>query len=183
MKRIPLEGQRIGRWTVLGKSLSSRGMTRYNCKCKCGTEAVVFAKHLRSGSSRGCHPCSVKRGSRHPQFKGFGEITASWWLSHVGRSVTLHARRPIEVTVTIEEAWALFLAQERRCALSGLLLEFPRAAKQKGTASLDRIDSSKGYEPGNIQWVHKRVNIMKNAVPQTQFIELCHAVAKTCPIK
>jgi hypothetical protein len=45
-----------------------------------------------------------------------------------------------------------------------------------GTASLDRIDSRKGYEPQNIQWVLKEVNLMKGAMPQGHFITLCNAV-------
>jgi len=39
------------------------------------------------------------------------------------------------------------------------------------TASLDRIDSSKGYESGNIQWVHKQLNNMKQALPENEFFE------------
>lgn len=45
------------------------------------------------------------------------------------------------------------------------------------TASLDRIDSSKGYIVGNIQWVHKMVNMTKNVYSQDKFIEMCKAVA------
>lgn len=45
-----------------------------------------------------------------------------------------------------------------------------------GDASLDRIDSSKGYIPGNVQWVDKRVNYMKQALPEGEFAELCRLV-------
>ncbi len=44
------------------------------------------------------------------------------------------------------------------------------------TASLDRIDSRLGYEPGNIQWVHKDVNQMKWHLSNDRFIEVCRAV-------
>ena len=44
----------------------------------------------------------------------------------------------------------LLKEQSGRCALSGL----PIVAEEKtGTASLDRKDSSKGYVPGNVQWL------------------------------
>jgi hypothetical protein len=176
MRFASLEGRSFGRWQVISRASSIRGMARYLCRCECGSEQVVYAKHLRSGSSRGCHPCSVKRGAQHPQFTGVGEITANWWLNHVGRSVTLHARKPLEISITIQDAWDLFLKQNRQCALSGLELSFPKGPKSKGTASLDRIDSSKGYVPGNVQWVHKRINIMKNVMTQNEFIGFCHAV-------
>jgi len=45
------------------------------------------------------------------------------------------------------------------------------------TASLDRIDSSKGYVKGNLQWVHKDINMMKNHYNQKYFIEICKKVA------
>ena len=50
--------------------------------------------------------------------------------------------------------------------------------KSKTTASLDRIDSSKGYTTDNIQWVHKDINIMKNDYGNDYFIEICKKVAK-----
>jgi hypothetical protein len=46
------------------------------------------------------------------------------------------------------------------------------------TASLDRIDSSIGYVKGNIQWVHKMVNMCKQHNSQDKFIEMCVSVAK-----
>ena len=46
------------------------------------------------------------------------------------------------------------------------------------TASLDRIDSSKGYIEGNVQWVHKRVNLMKGNMSTENFIEWCNLVVK-----
>ena len=47
----------------------------------------------------------------------------------------------------------------------------------KNTASLDRIDSSKGYVEGNVQWVHKMINMSKQQYSQEEFIDMCKAVA------
>ena len=49
--------------------------------------------------------------------------------------------------------------------------------KRKFTASLDRIDSKLGYELNNIQWVHKDINMMKQAYTNNYFIEHCKLVA------
>lgn len=46
------------------------------------------------------------------------------------------------------------------------------------TASLDRIDSSRGYEIDNIQWVHKDVNKMKMGLSQNEFIDICKIISK-----
>jgi len=45
------------------------------------------------------------------------------------------------------------------------------------TASLDRIDSGRGYETGNVRWVHKMVNMCKNKYSETDFINMCLAIA------
>ena len=38
------------------------------------------------------------------------------------------------------------------------------------------IDSTKGYIVGNIQWVHKDINIMKNDLDLDSFIYYCRLV-------
>jgi hypothetical protein len=45
------------------------------------------------------------------------------------------------------------------------------------TASVDRIDSSKDYVEGNVQWLHKDINRMKWDLDTDKFIELCKLVA------
>lgn len=61
-----------------------------------------------------------------------------------------------------------------KCALSNwdLSLDYKNC-----TASLDRIDSKKPYSVNNIQWVHIMVNMCKNKYKQSNFIEMCIAVA------
>lgn len=49
---------------------------------------------------------------------------------------------------------------------------------EEQTASLDRIDSSKGYIPGNVQWVHKDVNKMKLALSEKRLLELCTLIVQ-----
>ena len=49
---------------------------------------------------------------------------------------------------------------------------------QKTTASLDRIDSNKGYVEGNVQWVHVDVNYMKLDYDQDYYINICRLIAK-----
>jgi len=48
--------------------------------------------------------------------------------------------------------------------LSGIDLEFSKTRKdtQNKSVSIDRIDNKKGYIIGNVQWIHKKINIMKN---------------------
>ena len=57
-------------------------------------------------------------------------------------------------------------------------ISFPTKSTGIRTASLDRIDSSKGYVPGNIQWVHKDVNWMKGSFTQEYFVNICKKISK-----
>ena len=52
----------------------------------------------------------------------------------------------------------------------------PANVLNKMNKSLDRVDSSKGYIEGNVQWVHKMVNMSKQQYTQEEFIEMCTAV-------
>jgi hypothetical protein len=175
MRFQDITGQRFGKWEVVERAETARGMTRWLCRCACGAERTVFGKHLRSGQSAGCHPCSVKAGQGHVQWKGVGEISGDWWSRHTGRTSRVYSRRQgLVITITVQDAWDLFLAQGRKCALTGLDLHFTHRG---GTASLDRIDSAEGYVAGNVQWVHKDVNRMKNAFSQQRFVEVCGLVA------
>lgn len=46
------------------------------------------------------------------------------------------------------------------------------------TASLDRIDSSKGYTEDNVWWINKHVNIMKNVYELDYFLDICSLITK-----
>lgn len=82
-------------------------------------------------------------------------------------------QRNLEFAITAKFAWDLFKKQHGKCNLSGVELSFDPL-----TASLDRIDSSKGYTEDNVQWVHRTINKMKNDIDQTVFLEFCSMVTK-----
>ena len=75
-----------------------------------------------------------------------------------------------------EWLWNLYIEQEKKCKMSGLDIFLDRSygRNRKGskgekviqTASLDRIDSSRGYLKDNVQWVHKAINLLKMDLDQ-----------------
>jgi hypothetical protein len=88
-------------------------------------------------------------------------------------------RRKWPFELTIEDGWMLYEKQNRKCALSGQLIYFDSDTRSNdGRASLDRIDSSKGYVMGNVQWVHRDINYMKQKYSQEHFVNLCKQVAE-----
>lgn len=89
-------------------------------------------------------------------------------------------RRDLNFSITKSFIDELFIEQGEKCALSGVNIVLPKDYTELstgvGTASLDRIDSSKGYEKGNVQWVHKTINIMKQSLSDQELIEWCSLV-------
>ena len=128
----------------------------------------------RTGSC-GCSKDRYKKitGKNSVQFTGHEEIRGRRW-SHIKS----HARtRGLEFSVTIKYAWKLYEKQNRKCALSGLPIEFDKNGGNT-SASLDRINSSLGYIEGNVQWTHKLVNKMKWDFSQQEFLNFCRLVAE-----
>lgn len=102
------------------------------------------------------------------------DIHMNYWVS----LKTGAKRRNLEFLISIEYGWQLFLNQNKKCAISNIDLNFRISCsdKKSQTASLDRIDSSKGYVEGNVQWVHKKINTIKWDLDQKEFIELCYKI-------
>lgn len=178
--KLNVIGHKYGKLKILHEHSKTRnGHIRYTCQCECGNTANVLLTHLRQGNTTSCG-CDRPIGITHKQWKGVGDMSGDFWYNHVVRSASGDKGRRISVdlAITKEYAWNTFVSQGGKCALSGLDLKFPSKHKDKSwTASLDRIDSSKGYIEGNVQWVHKDVNIMKNKFDQEYFIEICKKIA------
>jgi len=174
-----LGGQKFGKWNVIRRIKCDRNATMWECRCDCGKEKIVYGWHLTEGNSKSCG-CDKPKKSSHHQWTGVGEISGNFWDSIIrGANGTKGKRVAIDFSITKEYVWDLFLKQNRKCALSGidLIMNYGSKWGEIHTASLDRIDSNQGYIEGNIQWVHKDINMMKRVYDENYFIELCIKVA------
>jgi Na+/citrate or Na+/malate symporter len=174
--RSRLIGQRFGQLVVKSFSHLSKGKkTVWLCKCDCGIEKAIRNDCLTKGCTRSCGCLQNRLGNKNLNWRGYGELGAARWH----RMIKDAKKRNISFNITMQEAWDKFLQQNRLCALSGLPLRFgKRKDDYSGNASLDRIDSSFGYETNNIQWVDKRINTMKMGLSQPEFLFLCSIIHK-----
>jgi hypothetical protein len=78
--------------------------------------------------------------------------------------------------IDLPYAWNLIKKQGFKCALSGVPF-VPAGGYAPNQPSLDRIDSNKGYEPGNVQFVTLRINYAKKSMTDAEFIAMCKQVA------
>jgi hypothetical protein len=171
---MDLKNKTFNKWTVIGpsKAVKSGRDKVWKCRCECGNISHIKTYHLTKGYSKQCVECGHK-----PKIYT-EELDEFLW----NRILSNASKRKIKVQISRHDAYQLFLKQDKKCALTDLPLRFANSATDylKGgtTASLDRINSDKGYETGNLQWVHKDVNKMKNIFDENYFIKLCVLVAQ-----
>jgi hypothetical protein len=68
------------------------------------------------------------------------------------------------------------------CVYSGAQLVLPTHRKHNNpllTASIDRIDSTKGYVKGNIQYISITANHAKNSMSHEQMLEFCRLIMES----
>jgi len=142
-------------------------------KCDCGNVIISLAGEVVKGRKKSCECYLYRRKDKHHSWKGYQDIGGGYWCS-----VIFNAKnRKININLSIEDAWDVYVKQNKKCALTGIDLWFSKSAtSHDGNASLDRIDSSKEYTKDNIQWVHKTINYIKRDLSDIEFIEWCRKV-------
>ncbi len=187
-------GQRFGMRKIIGflrveeRPLPHRKQIDYvyEALCDCGKKFEVSRRTLFEATrhtgpqSCGCQQTQAICKAATAAWKGHGDLSGSMF-SHI----RAHAKtRSLPFEITIKQAWDQWEKQNHRCALSGqeLCIYHPNSQRvgscAKRTASLDRIDSTKGYTPNNIQWIHKRIQRMKWNLPEQEFIGHCQKIAE-----
>lgn len=84
--------------------------------------------------------------------------------------------RDKELNISLNDLREVWESQKGICPYSGAILDL-KSKDFKVKASLDRIDSSKGYVKGNVQFVLTPVNLMKGTMTHEQTIEFCKIIA------
>lgn len=118
---------------------------------------------------------AANRASYHKNSKVINEYRRERWNKHKLKlklkRARIHSRktgREFNVNYTYIEN--LLSEQQFQCYLTGLPIDTQ-------SASIDRIDSSKGYIVGNIGLCVSDLNLMKLDLPLNQFVNYCKAVS------
>lgn len=175
-----LKGIKFGLLMLIDRFIKN-GIAYWNCKCDCGNNQVIIGQHqIVSGETKSCGCICRRKKSLCRNWKGYGEISGYLFCRYKAGAES----RALDFEVNIEYLWNLFLEQEERCAISGISLIFPSSGTTSdGTASLDRIDSSKGYIEGNCRWVHKWLNIMKRDLGDKEFYTIIKQIYENKNLK
>jgi hypothetical protein len=147
---------------------STHSERRWKCLCSCGKYTNLSTAVLTKSKIKSCGCLHNLKGNKNKSWTGYEEISGSIWrrIKNSGKI------RNSPFNITKEYIWKIFVNQNKKCKLSG------RDLIMSKNASLDRIDSSKGYVKNNVQWVDKDVNRIKSDFKESYFIELCKDIAE-----
>lgn len=171
--REPLQPRPMSKYISVIKKTDRRtysGNIVWEVKCCCGRQMFWSRRQILDYYSCGCKSAEIRFDK---VWKGCGEISGEIF-SGIRRNAY---QRKLKFEITVQDVWNKFIEQNRKCALSGEALHFGTEFDNP-TASLDRIDSTKGYTIDNVQWLHKKVNFMKQQFEQEDFINWCEKVVK-----
>jgi hypothetical protein len=143
-------------------------------RCDCGNEKIIGLPQVKCGKTKSCGCLRIKNlkhgsGVDHNNWKGLTVLPITYINSVKRRSVL----KNIEYKISEEYLFDLYKQQNGLCRYSNLPLLI---SLSEFTASIDRIDSSKGYIEGNVQWVHKDVNYIKYNLSEEEFIKICKLI-------
>jgi len=166
------------------------------CLCSCGKTVYIRLNNLLDGTKKSClkgYAGKHEHGHKEKRLaakllrekedglkklkaqevkKQFRDIPKSYWTSIVNGATS----RQLEFSITPEYAWSVWEKQAGFCTMTGTPLSFKQPKQCEAWASLDRIDSSKGYVEGNIQWVDREINMLMSNLPKDKFVVLCTRV-------
>ena len=138
------------------------GVKKYRSTCK----SCVLEKSAEKSSA--IYKTKAQKRSSSP--KNF----ISGVLNHAVRR-----KRHLGCDIDLIYLMNLYEKQEGKCAISGVEMTYMAGFGRTSTnISIDRIDSSKGYLRGNVQFVCDVVNRMKQDMAQKELYDWCEKILR-----
>jgi hypothetical protein len=138
-----------GSWTVVSQPTGDKWL----CRCQCGTEKLVVARTLKSGTSKSCG-CyrdrkSAERGYRHG-FSGTPEYNAySDMIRRCYNSEFKHFNRYGGRGIVVCDRWT-----NAESGVANFIADMgPRPSPRY---TLERKDNDGSYEPSNCTWADRK---------------------------
>ena len=155
---------------------------------KCGSEKIIFKFHWKSDYYKGklrrrlqaeCGEC--RELQRHTKYSATPEAFIMRSVQTIAQQSARKKRRK-RVALTMDQFMEEWRKQFKKygliCPLSGQEMTYQQGLGNLETnISIDRIDSSKVYEKGNIQFICRRVNSMKNHFSNQDLVFWSRAIA------
>ncbi len=151
--KIDLTGMRFHRWTVLSQADTVKQVTKWECRCECGTHAAISTDSLRRGASKSCGCLKRELAKERLRKITLTHGASKTSLYRVWRAMRHRCANPHN------EKYPLYGGRGIRvCPEWEDFSVFARDMGERPSAShsLDRIDVNGNYEPSNVRWATQR---------------------------
>ena len=188
-EKMRQQGKTIRRYPNGNDPLKEKlfGETKTCSKCK--ETKIIFKFHWKSDHYKGklrrrlqaeCGECREKQ--RHTKYSASPEAFIMRSVQRIRQESARYKKRRKRVALTMDQFIEAWRAQYKKhgliCPLSGQEMPYQQGLGNLETnISIDRIDSDKIYEPGNIQFICRRVNSMKNHFSNQDLVFWSRAIA------
>lgn len=140
-------GVRKGQLVILGRVENKKGRTWWRVRCDCGVEKEVSAPHLTGASvSCGCYKKSGKARLVH----GYSPAGNKTRIYRIWVNMRTRCNNPNTAAYKNYGGRGIRVCDDWNNSFERFLEDMGLPPSEKHT--LDRVDSSKGYEPGNVVW-------------------------------
>lgn len=175
VKPLALIGQRFGRLVVTSRRASDKwGQARWFVQCDCGVTLEVAGSHLKSGHTRSCGCLAVDtvraRSTKHGQGSRLHRARAYTAWKEMKRRIKRDPHYVCKVAICPEwfDSYEAFFRDMGPCP---------------DKYELDRIDNTKGYEPGNCRWVSETRQSRNRAYCKINDAKAAEIRASTAPTR
>lgn len=168
-------GEKFTRLTVVGFSHKDSNHRKWwKCVCDCGKEKVLHTGNLRSGNTRscGCLAKEARGNTALPNDRGV--------INQIILQYKRHAKnRHIEFNLSYEEVELLVRGDCYYCGIVGGNLKKTKNLKDGFRYNgIDRVDSSKRYESGNVVSCCGVCNVAKGALSMSDFVSMAQRISR-----
>lgn len=177
--------QRFGKLLVveLLENKSYHTQSVWKCECDCGNIVEVCTGSLVRNKTKscGCYNKEQIKKRGHEKYTGSKYVPGKK-ITNIIKNAKHRKIYCIDKNALQEEIDKVFEEQNFKCIYSGEDLRFydrddnGNIIPKSGNASVDRIDSKKGYIEGNLQICTKVINVAKMAVSHKDFLLMIETI-------
>lgn len=152
-----ITGKRSGKLVAL-ECLGREGKyTQWLCQCDCGKTCKVTPGNMNGGQ----RSCGCTSGRNRERLKERG-VMPRWVVLRRSHCKARARKKGLGFDLTVDDVWGL-MESTPTCPLLGITLDYYGSDSGAGDlASLDRIDSNKGYTKDNVWIISRKANSAKN---------------------
>lgn len=179
-------GDKFNKLEVISDIIVHLNRKCYLCKCKCGSECFVRVDKLVNGGKKSCG--CFKTESLIARGKAKGIWSKHFPMQYISSFRKQAKKRGLVWSITIYDLDVIYERQNGKCYYSGEDLVLPTCktsgqyTRHSFNVSIDRKNNLIGYTPDNVCLCLKHINMSKMTMPETDFIDMCHKIARNNPI-